>query len=81
MMIQLSALSRITSISYSFHPRRDSIISISFTGEADKPSSASFLNSSILYATPEPPPASVNEAREITGKPISFTASIASETV
>ena len=71
-MIQLSFLSLITSISYSFQPSIDSIISISLIGLADIPAWANILNSSILYATPEPAPAKVNDARLITGKPISL---------
>ena len=37
MMIQLSALSRTTSISYSFQPRRLSSMRIWLTGEASRP--------------------------------------------
>ncbi|CAI8236441.1 MAG: Uncharacterised protein [Arcobacter lacus] len=80
-IIQLSFLSLITSISYSFQPSIDSIISISLIGEASIPTSASFLNSSMLYATPEPPPANVNDALLITGKPISLATLTASSTL
>ncbi len=37
MMMQLSALSRTTSISYSFQPSTDSSISTSVVGEASRP--------------------------------------------
>ena len=39
MMMQLSALSRTTSISYSFQPSTDSSISTSLVGEASTPAS------------------------------------------
>ncbi len=48
MMTQLSALSRITSISYSFQPSRDSSMRISLTGERSRPRLASSSNSSRL---------------------------------
>ena len=47
-MMQLSWLSRITSISYSFQPSSDSSMSISFIGLASIPTFAKSLNSSIL---------------------------------
>ena len=48
MMTQLSALSRITSISYSFQPSSDSSMSISRTGESSMPRLAISSNSSRL---------------------------------
>ena len=47
-MIQLSFLSLITSISYSFQPSRDSSIKISCIGDNDNAVFASSLNSSKL---------------------------------
>ncbi len=48
MMMQLSALSRTTSISYSFQPSTDSSISTSLTGEARRPEFSSSKYSSRL---------------------------------
>src|ERR1700678_2092067 len=48
MMTQLSALSRMTSISYSFQPSRDSSMSTSETGESSMPRLAISSNSSRL---------------------------------
>ena len=48
MMMQLSALSRTTSISYSFQPSSDSSISNSLVGEASKPRLQMTSNSSGL---------------------------------
>ncbi|EWS64987.1 hypothetical protein Y695_01767 [Hydrogenophaga sp. T4] len=48
MMMQLSALSRTTSISYSFHPSSDSSISSSLVGEASRPRLQMVSNSSGL---------------------------------
>ena len=47
-MMQLSALSRTTSISYSFQPRSDSSISSSLVGEASRPRLQIVSNSSAL---------------------------------
>ena len=80
-IMQLSLLSRITSISNSFQPSSDSSIKISLIGLVSKPFCASVLNSSILYATPLPPPARVKLARIISGNPISLAASSASSMV
>ena len=66
----LSFLSRITSSSYSFHPRTDSSISASCTGERSSPRARTSSNSSRLNAMPPPVPPSVNDGRTITGKPI-----------
>ncbi len=48
MIIQLSALSRTTSISYSFQPSSDSSISNSLVGEASRPRRQIVSNSSAL---------------------------------
>jgi hypothetical protein len=48
MMMQLSALSRTTSISYSFQPSSDSSISSSLVGEASRPRLQMASNSSSL---------------------------------
>ena len=48
MMMQLSALSRTTSISYSFQPNNDSSMSNSLVGEASKPRLQMVSNSSGL---------------------------------
>ena len=48
MMMALSALSRTTSISNSFHPSTDSSISTSLVGEASMPDSTMAKNSSRL---------------------------------
>ena len=47
-MMQLSLLSRTTSISYSFHPRTDSSISSSLVGERSNPRLQISSNSSWL---------------------------------
>jgi hypothetical protein len=48
MMMQLSRLSRTTSISNSFHPSTDSSISTSLVGEASMPPSTMSMNSALL---------------------------------
>ena len=48
MMMQLSARSRTTSISYSFQPSTDSSTSTSVTGEASRPDLMMVSNSSRL---------------------------------
>jgi hypothetical protein len=53
---QLSARSRITSSSYSFHPAMDRSIRISLTGLAAIPLAARRVNSSALPAIPVPLP-------------------------
>ncbi len=67
MMMQLSALSRTTSISNSFQPITDSSISSSLVGDASRPRSQIAMNSSRLYAMPPPEPPSVNDGRITTG--------------
>ena len=63
----LSALSRITSSSYSFQPRIDSSISTSVTGDADKPVPAIRRSSSSSWAKPEPTPPMVKDGRTTSG--------------
>ena len=70
--MQLSSLSLTTSISYSFHPIRDSSIKSSLVGDNSSPFSQIVLNSVILYAIPPPVPPMVKEGRMIQGNPISF---------
>ncbi len=77
-MMQLSALSRTTSISYSFQPSRLSSMRICPTGEASMPERAICSNSSRLYATPPPVPPSVKAGRMIAGRPTVSRARIAS---
>ena len=71
-IIQLSFLSLTTSISYSFHPNRDSSIRSSFVGDKSNPFSQIVLNSSMLYAIPPPDPPRVKEGLMMHGNPISF---------
>ena len=80
-IIQLSALSRTTSISYSFQPINDSSISSSEVGDKSKPRVQISLNSSMLYAIPPPLPPIVNDGRIIHGKPIRVMTSWASANV
>ena len=58
-MTTLSALSRMTSSSYSFHPSTDSSMRISLTGEYSRPRFAIVSNSCMLKANPPPVPPSV----------------------
>ena len=69
MMMQLSARSRITSISYSFQPSTLSSISTSVVGEASRPACTMSKNSERLKAMPPPVPPSVKEGRMIAGRP------------
>ena len=62
-----TALSRTTSISYSFQPMILSSTSTSVIGDAASPRSMISLNSSRLYATPPPRPPSVREGRMMDG--------------
>ena len=66
-MTTLSALSLMTSSSYSFHPRIDSSISTSVTGLAARPVPAICRSSSGSWANPEPTPPMVKEGRTTTG--------------
>ncbi len=70
-MMQLSFLSRTTSISYSFQPINDSSISNSVVGDNSRPRKQISSNSSRLYAIPPPDPPMVKEGRIMHGKPIS----------
>ena len=67
MITTLSALSRITSSSYSFHPRMDSSMRTSVTGEADRPAPAIWRSSDSSWAKPEPTPPMVKLGRTTTG--------------
>ena len=69
-IMQLSFLSRTTSISYSFQPSIDSSINNSLVGDASKPRSQIVTNSSRLYAMPPPLPPIVNDGRIMAGKPM-----------
>ena len=69
-MMQLSLLSRTTSISYSFQPSKDSSIKSSCVGESSRPRVQIWMNSSMLYAIPPPEPPSVKLGRIMAGKPI-----------
>ncbi len=77
-MMQLSRLSRTTSISNSFQPSTLSSISTSVVGEASSPRSTISMNSDLLKAMPPPVPASVKDGRMIAGRPMSGSASSAS---
>ena len=66
-MTTLSALSRITSSSYSFQPRIDSSMRTSVVGEAASPEPAIWRRSSSSYAMPEPEPPIVNDGRTTQG--------------
>ncbi len=63
----LSAVSRISSSSYSFHPRIDSSSSTSVVGLACSPASAIRRSSVSSRASPEPAPPMVNEGRTTIG--------------
>ena len=80
-IMQLSALSRTTSISYSFQPINDSSISNSEVGDKSRPRIQISLNSSMLYAIPPPVPPIVNDGRIIQGKPMRVITSCASANV
>ena len=79
-IIQLSVLSRTTSISYSFQPRRDSSISTSEVGDNFSPFNTISKNSSLLYAMPPPSPPKVKEGLIMAGNPTESRANIASST-
>ena len=64
---QLSARSRMTSSSYSFHPAIDRSMRISEMGLAARPTSASRVSSWALSAMPVPPPPRMYDGRTITG--------------
>jgi len=75
---QLSAQSRITSSSYSFHPAIDRSIRTSEIGLASSPSAASRRRLSASWAIPVPLPPRMNDGRTMTGKPIPPPTTIAS---
>ncbi len=77
-MMQLSRLSRTTSISNSFQPSTDSSISTSLVGEASRPRPTICSNSSRLKAMPPPEPPSVKDGRMTAGKPTSACTASAS---
>ena len=81
MMMQLSARSRTTSISYSFQPKTLSSISTSVAGDASRPDSTMARNSSRLYATPPPVPPIVKDGRIMVGRPTFSSPSRASSIV
>ena len=79
MMTTLSARSRITSSSNSFHPSSDSSICTWLVMDASSPPAQMARNSSMLYAIPPPVPPSVKAGRMISGKrPMVSYATIAS---
>ncbi len=63
----LSALSRITSSSYSFQPRIDSSINTSVVGLAESPAPAIRRRSASSWAKPEPTPPMVKLGRTTSG--------------
>ena len=75
---QLSARSRITSSSNSFHPTIERSMRISLIGLAASPLAAMARNSSIVPAMPVPWPPRMNAGRTITGSPTLSTTHIAS---
>jgi hypothetical protein len=77
-MTTLSAQSRMTSSSNSFHPTSDRSTSTEWTGERSSPRSTMASNSAGSCAMPPPVPPSVNEGRMIAGNPVPATASRAS---
>ncbi len=81
MTTTLSARSRITSSSYSFHPNTDCSSRISRTGLASRPRVARSWSSSSLCANPVPPPPRMNDGRQMSGKPTSTPTRMASSTV
>jgi len=81
MMMQLSCLSRTTSISNSFQPSTLSSIRTSSVGEASMPRSTISINSLRVYAMPPPVPPIVKLGRMIAGKPMSATAVNACDSV
>ena len=63
----LSAVSRMSSSSYSFQPRIDSSRSTSVVGESWRPCVTKRTRSSSVYAKPDPRPPIVNEGRTTSG--------------
>ena len=81
MTTQLSARSRMTSSSYSFHPAIERSMRISEMGLAASPVAAVCSNSAGVVAMPVPLPPRMNAGRMTTGRPIRATAAIASSIV
>ena len=77
----LSAWSRITSSSYSFHPAIDCSMRISDTGLVARPCAATRRSSSASAAKPVPLPPRMNDGRMISGKPTCSPICIASSSV
>ena len=71
MITTLSARSRITSSSYSFHPTTDSSIITWFMRLASRPPADRASSSACVWATPPPVPPRVKLGRTIRGRPIS----------
>ena len=67
MTTTLSAWSRMTSSSYSFHPAIDCSMRISDTGLVARPCAATARISSVSTAKPVPPPPRMNDGRTING--------------
>ena len=65
--MELSFLSRTTSISNSFHPSKDSSNNISLVGDKSNPLFTIVNNSCSLCATPPPDPPKVKDGLIITG--------------
>jgi hypothetical protein len=63
----LSAVSRMSSSSYSFQPVMDSSSSTSVVGESWRPCPTKRTRSSSVYAKPEPRPPMVNDGRTTSG--------------
>ena len=78
MMTQLSARSRMTSSSYSFHPAIDFSMSTSPIGLAEIPFATTKRNSSGVCAIPIPLPPRMYAGRTMSGRPISLRTTSAS---
>ena len=78
MMTQLSAVSRMTSSSYSFHPAILFSIKISRIGLASRPFAAKSANSSAVFAIPVPRPPKMYAGRMMAGRPMVLMTSRAS---
>ncbi len=78
MTTTLSAWSRMTSSSYSFHPTTDCSSRISETGLVARPCAATWRRSSSSKAMPVPPPPMMKLGRQITGYPTSSATASAS---
>ncbi len=81
MTTQLSARSRMTSSSYSFHPAIDRSIRISLMGLAASPLAARCANWARVAAMPVPLPPRMNAGRMTTGSPMSSIIAMASSMV